>query len=332
MAMGKWRLAFTLALLLPAAGLAGCVDDVEEATHEDDEGDHVDTRAARAALANGTLPAEDAASSDRVGDERQAPASVPAPDLEAGWSWTYATAGVYNTGDAFTIVVAEAGPDGYLFAGAGPEDVVEDVVWGRTWFGPMDRDLVLDPQRASGTFPEAHIVLFDFPLEDGKTWDSGAATVTARATDVPGPNGLTLPGFKMTLGSDGPTWTYAPSIGYLTSYRSNVLDIVIDEVGTSDSWTWYEPGPRVSAWMLHADTMDVPAESDAVIASAGGQGAAAATVTPAPGGVPWTFQTSDTYGYEYVILPANEGAWSASAVAGAGSTGGVDAVAVTWLQ
>ncbi|MDX1612046.1 MAG: hypothetical protein R3185_06725, partial [Candidatus Thermoplasmatota archaeon] len=180
----------------------------------------------------------------RVGQGQDAPdaSGVPAPTLRPGTAFTFATAGLQDGEEEVTAVVARSGPDGYLLAGADQGDLATGIAFSRWWLGPVDAHL--NPQHPETGERMDHIL--SFPLYNGKTWPLGNHNVTARAAPVPVPGGL-AEGFEMRwgYGRGNLTWTYAPSIGYLTTYqweeKGTVLEAArLTDVGQASAWTWYE--------------------------------------------------------------------------------------------
>lgn len=264
---------------------------------------------------------------------------LPAPDLEVGTAWTYEASGRWDLTDRFTVVVAEASEEGYLFAGAEPSDLKGEVHLERAWFGHRDAELNRLP---SPQHPEGWPIL-DFPLYDGKTWNRGVHKVTAHAAPVETPSGFE-PGYRMSLGDDSfnVTWTYAPSVGFLTSYTytwegAPRFDIRLAEQPTLTEALWYETGPVAETddeGEVHAATLDVPDGFDHVMAYAGGTDGAAGTVLPAPGGqAPWLFSVDRTgEAFFAELFEATPGPWTLTASHRDGGFAFVWAVAVDWQK
>lgn len=277
-------------------------------------------------------------------DDPKDPAGTPAPDLVNGTTFTYEADGVFNPDGSFTVVVRHRDA-GYLFAGAGPADLVGEVVWGRVWFGPQDAEL--DPVTDEGS-PSR---LFDFPLRDGKTWDWAGREdwpVVARAADVPVPGGGTEPGFEMTMESGdagGWTWTYAPSVGYVTRLTSTgssgttYYDLTLTSVGTAEEATWFDARGESAGECAGGDepakqtTLSV-SDADAVVVSTGFAGNGSAAIQPPPtsqmGPVGWLW-TSPDEDWSYQRIEAADGDWTLGAASNA-RYACIFAQAVTWID
>lgn len=261
------------------------------------------------------------------------PGPTAAPVLAEGTKLTYRGEGLFNVDGTFSIVVqppspeAPDGGEGYLFAAAGPADLLEEVVWDRVWFGPQDASL--NPVVGGESPPR----LFDFPLEDGKTWQWDGRPdwpVEARSADVALPDGGTEPGFEMTMDAGGQgtrwTWTYAPSVGYVTRLTSaddgaTYYDLTLESVDRADGWTWFEPATDTTGVCAGGDgpagqaTLTVSGASSVVI-STGILGRGTAAVTPPPtsqmGPVTWLWpQPSDDWGYD--LVDGADGDWTLAA-------------------
>ncbi len=260
------------------------------------------------------------------------------PELVPGMAWTYTSSGVYNTGGEVTIVVARADEDGYLLAGQDPADLVEQIVWGNPILGPLDRELNPIPSEEGGTW-----MAFDWPLVDGKTWtDEEGRTHTVEARTLETPAGST-DGFLLTRTSEGGsnvTWTYAPSIGYLTSFELESRGVVWERfdlvgMGSAGSWTWFERFERFEAGgdQATAEPFEVPGERDALVVSAGGRDSARVVLTPPPGsgGEAWNYQAPEDQAWTYGVLDAHPGTWLAGTAAPEDGFGWFAAEAVTWI-
>lgn len=260
---------------------------------------------------------------------------VEAPDLEEGRAWTYEATGFYNTGEEVTIVVAEATENGYLFAGHEPRDLLEDVAWGRVWQGPMTSQL--NPQAPDGS---ERLRLFDFPLQDGKTWPMGDGTVTATRTTVPTPDGE-AEGFLLEREhEDGSTrWTYQEDLGYLTSYEAvtadtTFLSLDLVRVETLEAWTWYERlGDRVDVGGNQPDaaTASVPGQASALVVSASAEnGSRAVAAPPPPAAPPWMHHVEGQAEWTYEDLPSHAGSWTFSTSGQDGAFAWISAQPVKW--
>lgn len=303
-------------LLILLVAVAGCLGGGEDAMDEgpDDEGE-----------GDETSPSE--------GD----PMGVDAPVLDVGQAWTYEATGVYNTGEEITVTVAEASSNGYLLAGETKEDLFEDIVWGRVWHGPMSEALnPLDPDGAE------RLVLFDFPLWDGKTWTDGDREVTVQAGMIPAPGGE-VEGFELErLYEDGSMrWTYSEEVGYMTSFISITAGTTFQELtlvrqGTADAWAWYERvGERVDTggYEPSMETQSVPEQADDVILSAGGWGESTVVVQPtvASGMGPSVYQADEEESWRYHGLPSSPGDWTFSTQGHEDAPAWVSGQPVAWV-
>lgn len=264
--------------------------------------------------------------------------SVAAPGLEVGGSWTYEATGLYNTGERFTVVVAERTAEGYLFGGEGREDLLEDIAWGRVWHGPVSGSL--NPLDREGN---ERVTLFDFPLHDGKSWDRGDGEVTVTKGPVPTPEGE-REGYVMeqTYANGYDRWTYEEEVGYLTRYESVTGDRVflrIDLVSTgeSEAWIWYERvGERVDVGGFEpgAETSFVPSEAASVVISAGAANQGSAWVKPPPTAAvePWMHHVEGEEAWAYDALSSPEGAWTFSVTAREDAFAWVSAQPVAWIE
>lgn len=286
-------------------------------------------------------PASQPATDEDVGVEQAPPLlenlELSAPDLDPGHAWTYTASGRWAAQDAFTVVVAENTTDGYLFAAAKPAQLAAEIAWGRPWFGELDPELAETHTAQDGGGDQ----LFDFPLTDGKTWTQADRTMEARAANVSTPLGME-PGFVIT--AEGPdtsgSWSYAPSVGYLTWYRFNsggeeVLNVSLQRLGSQTDWAWFEQHARLHVEEgagPQADTFEVSEEADAVVGYAGGDPGATVSLTPPPPGSPWTYRfEGDSYENIDVLLPAQPGTWMGMTHAEGNSTAYVRVAAVSWL-
>lgn len=306
-----------LSLLLLTAGVAGCMSDDEDPSGGAGDGSGAGD------------DGSDQGSGSGPGDQAPRETGIPAPSLQPGRAWTYEATGVYDTGTTLTIVVAEATDEGYLFAGKDPADLVEEVAWDRPWQGPMDAEL----NPADGDGPR----LFDFPLDDGKTWRSGDQTVTARIGQIPHPDGPRVGLIMSAATGDGSrTWTYDPQVGYMTSYQSTqgnttYLQLNLTEVTTSETWTWFEPHDQAFTDGSTPGTLEVSSDATGVVVSAGGWGGGQAQlVPPLTGPSPATYQFTDEERWTYDVYEAAEGSWHLTAQSPPDGLGYIQATAVTW--
>lgn len=267
-----------------------------------------------------------------VGDE-----GLAAPALPVGRAWTYDAAIFYDPPETVTVVVA-SNASGYLFAGATPEDLVGEILWGRFWHGEVDEQLSTPDWR-----------LFEFPLVDGKTWDLfEGVVVTARATDVQA-LGRTMPGFAMTATVDANAyrWEYAPEIGYLTKYErtrdGEMRDsLYLRAMRDGAPWLWFEMGAFLEATDRgafppeapiggDAQRLEVPEGSDAVVASGGGAGGGRAELRGV-GGESWTWEAADEESWGAAVFEAPSATWTLAAVSPPEGFGWLCAAAVTWVR
>lgn len=307
--------ALVLALLALTAGLAGCMGDGEDPDAAPDDGTDREDRAG------------DPGSGRDTGSQRET--GIPAPTLPVGRAWTYEATGVYDTGTTVTIVVAQATDEGYLLAGKAPGDLLEEVSWDRPWQGQVD--LELNPAGEDGS------TLFDFPLDQGKTWEDRGATVTARIGQIPHPDGQRIGLIMSTETEDGErVWTYDPQVGYLTSYRSTrgnttYLQLNLTETTTSETWTWFEPHAQAFSDGSAPGMLEVPGEATGVVVSAGGWGGGQAQIVPPlTGPAPATYQFTDQERWTYDTYEAAEGSWQLTAQSPPQGLGFIQATAVTW--
>lgn len=262
-----------------------------------------------------------------------------APDLTLGTTFTYRTTGLWDLTDQVTVVVARAGPTGYLFAAGAPEDLRGEIVLERAWFGTRDTELNRVP---TNVHPEG-FTLFDFPLYDGKTWRRGAHVVTATEAKVATPWGAE-DGFRMEVaGTDfSIRYTYAPSVGYLSRYTYTwddrvLFDLTLEDVGTTDAWVWYEVigvAEATDGDLSPSGVFHVPSAADAIVVYAGGSAGARGVVTPPPGtSAPWTFEVAGReQGFVSVVLPASQGPWGHARVEPGGGFSVLMMVATEWLH
>lgn len=252
------------------------------------------------------------------------------PHLTPGRSWTYTADGLYDIDTEFTVVVARSDADGVLLAGQTEECIKGAAVWGRVWMGERDGELNEEGYR-----------MFDWPLADGKSWKlTDAIEVTARAANISVPGG-TAPGFVISGGAEGSTveYEYADSIGYLVRFRSArgdvaYADIELKESGPSESWLWFERGPRAFAGGEQpAAVLQVPDGYDSVVASAGGASGGKARLVPPPtAGEPWAYDADGAEAWVGTVREATAGPWTLAATSPPGGFGWLEAVAVKWVR
>lgn len=267
--------------------------------------------------------------------------ATPAPDLEPGTAFVYAAGGHWDLVPSFTVVVAQASDEGYLLTGQTRTDLVGEVFLERAWFGVRDAELNREP---TDGHPEGW-QLFDFPLHDGKTWYRGQQRVTAHAAPVPTPDG-TEPGYVMTLGGGpgddyGITYTYAPSVGYLTSYTytwngRSMFDISLTEVTRSETWTWYEEGPVHELSAARGTEVEpfqqAPGYDHLVVYAGGSEGTVAMVSPPELSRTPWTYQVDGKHeAFTGTLLEATQGSWTLALQKPQEGHAYLGTVAVRWI-
>lgn len=311
--------------LLVSAALAGCLEDDRPAPRS--------ATSAGSQASNGTNAAAEGATSEAT-----------RPSLAEGTVFVYATEGPTSANGSVRLVVADLDEGGYLLAGGNGTDLAGEIHHDRPWIGPVDERL--NPRDEAG----GSLRLFDWPLRDGKTWTLDAEAgieVTANRSTVPGPGGE-VPGFAVHGGSGSVnvSYTYAPSVGYLTSYAVREADQVLHEatlveVDGGGEPVWYEAGTShraCSDWPTDsARRFEVAADRDAIVAASVSTGPGTVTLVPPPaaGDPPHVRALEDPYRWRYDLVPAREGAWTMSAHSRtptqvSGALVCVSAVAVSW--
>jgi len=295
------RPGLRLLLVSLAVLSAGCVGGSNDDSQSDDESGEG---------SGGTREGAGGACSDAdcVGVAMSQSATEP-PSLPVGRAWTYASEQTYTSRNEVTIVVAEVDANGYLLAGAAPEDLVYHALWGSQWMGRFDRSLA----RADSATP-----LFDFPLSDGKSWTHGRFTVTAHAAQVATPQGP-QDGFHISGDVDDRhvEWTYAPEIGFVVSYLYQIggqdFDrLTLTAMASRDTYTWFEMGDLVVVSDVAGPQHFDPAGYDAVIASAGGVKGRAFLSPPPAGGDAWQAEFGEQEDWRETVRPASPGTWGAA--------------------
>lgn len=250
------------------------------------------------------------------------------PSLSPGLAWQYNATGRAVASDEVNVVVARAGQAGYLFAGATPEDLHGEATRNRSWLGWQTEDL-----NPKGEGPH----LFDFPLEDGKTWSTPAGTVTAERETLDTDLG-SFEGYRMTVDGVDRTWTYAPAVGYLVSYEetrgdATMVKLELEAVDTRENATWYTPESAVHLQGANDGTADVENASTVLLAGGGDPGATVSVTPPATGMQgPWITQVRDAPSWAYEEREPVEGTWRVSASAPPEADVGAALVAVTWNE
>ena len=256
-------------------------------------------------------------------------ATVGPPELRVGQSWTYRTQGAWDATEEVTVVVAEASAEGYLFAAADRDDLVDEVTWDRFFFGRTDRSL---QQLDAEGRPRPHQRL-RFPLEDGASWSFRDMTLTARAGKVATPAGP-VDGFLVRGEREGYRMEldYAPSLGAVTHYAGYGPDGTLEDsldlaaTGTAASWAWFERGAEVFFSPPYQDpsqaagylpqTLEVREGDDTVVAWAIGFPGSRAALAPPPPAAPWTFEGRGNREYQLTLFDAVPGTWTAAGVPG----------------
>jgi len=299
------------------------------------------------AAALGCLQADSGPDSPEVGEESGSDVGssetgtegVTAPELANGTAFVYARDGPTAPAGSLRIVLAST-EETDLLAGASGPDLVGEIVHDRAFLGPVNE--AMNPEG---------VRLFDWPLEEGKTWalTADGFEVSAERARVPGPDGE-VEGFEIRgeRGNASLAYTYAPSVGFLTSYRllagqEPVVELKLEEVTTEDEATWFEQaGQRkaCSAWAPDSLKMlEVAEGADAVVAGGWSSRSGTGVLEPPPesdrepvvqrheGGGRWI----------YDLVEAEPGTWTLAtksqvpADAGGGRVC-LDARAVTWTS
>lgn len=265
---------------------------------------------------------------DPDGDGGEDEASARRPSLSPGLAWRYNVTGHAAAVDETTVVVARAGQAGYLFAGSSPSDLHGEVTRNRSWLGWQTEGL-----NPKGDGPR----LFDFPLEDGKTWSSPEGTVTAERAEIEAPMG-TFEGYRMTVDGVNRTWTYAPDVGYLVTYEEGrdevpMVRLGLESVGTRANATWYTSEATLRLDGPGDGTADVANASAIVLAGGGDPGATVAATAPTTSQQgPWVTQVREGSSWAYERRAPAEGTWRLSASAPPEGTVGAALAAVTWTE
>lgn len=206
-----------VAVLLLSAGLAGCIggddDEIDAATTEtpDTIGGTVDT----------LTPGE---------DDAPAPEPGALPAWTHGDWWTYDLRFDPGFGELLsgptTVVVHRTGTD-YGVAAVDRNAAIVDAHFDMFLVGTVD--LSLNPPDADA------FQMFDFPLEDGKTWSTSfdyfgtqhPLTMTATAIDNAGDPAGATPGFRITGEGEGGVrveYVYSPLSKWVTSLTMEAVD------------------------------------------------------------------------------------------------------------
>lgn len=263
-------------------------------------------------------PAPDAGSEERAappesGREFNA-SGTPAPELAVGTAWTYEGTQFYNEDPSFTVVVAQARADGYLFAGAARDDVHYAALWGSRWYGEHDLSLAREGDART----------LAFPLADGASWDYVEdLRLTARLADVATPLGPDA-GFRIEGANErvAVRIEYSPRVGAITLFETTRADgsvrdsVRMTRVAADQPWVWYESGELVVVGNPHEPAaFDVPAGFDDLLISAGGLSGSRASVQ-SEAGASWSTEfTEPAETWRHASFPATPGRWI-GAVAG----------------
>lgn len=232
---------------------------------------------------------------------------VAAPELAVGRAWTYEGYELYNGDASFTVVVAQAEAEGYLFAGGAEDDLVYDALWASPWFGPRDRSL----NSARYDLP-----LLRFPLREGDSWSySSDITLRARAASIDTPLGKD-DGFVIEGASERVVIRaeYSPRAQNVVRFHTTIggkvfQDIRMTAVADGQPWVWYQLGTLGVASNPHEPAaIDVSDGFDHVIASAGGTTGGRAHVA-GPGGPAWEVEFSGDESWTHAMLDATPGDW-----------------------
>lgn len=263
-----------------------------------------------------TTPGAPSADTQRGGtfsEEAPANGSVGPPSLVVGTAWTYEGTEFYNEDTTFTVVVAEARADGYLFAAGAEDDLVYEALWRSRWYGPRDASLARDDGSP----------ILRFPLSEGASWDLfEGLTLTARRADVATPTG-TDAGFVIEGSNERVAFhvEYSPRLGAITLYEVTRADgstrdsLRMTRVAANAPWVWYELGELIVVPNAHEPAAFELAEGfDNLLASAGGHSGSRARVE-GPNGASFdaSFEGGETW--RNAMLPAAPGRW-VGAVAG----------------
>lgn len=231
-----------VAVALVAAPLAGCIGQSDDGTPQETDPED--------ALDGGTgpqLPGSDDEGSDDGEDGSDGASSedpddsvdltsLERPTWEPGFWWKMNVSGPWTVGGPggleYTLVTQEAASDGYVTVADKRQVAVYDLFWDDPLAGPIGTDLTPAPDALYPTLtkrvPERLSVvstvripepLFDWPLEDGKTWtaqDANGTSWSLEATlDEVSVADATVDGYQIT-GSAEEGWrvnaTYVPGL------------------------------------------------------------------------------------------------------------------------
>ncbi len=208
--MGATWEVILAAILVFAAPMAGCIGQDDDAPVEP-------------ASSTDTSTVDSAASgaSDLV-DGQDEPAPGAAPQWTHGDHWTYNINFDLGFGELLgdqTTLVLHATQGGYSVAAADRNAAIVDQYFDQFFVGQLDTDL--NPVDQDGGFQ-----MFDFPLEDGKTWTTQVTTQNGSAdlamTVSKGPGAT----FEIVGEADGASvaYTYSPQAQWITSYTFTATD------------------------------------------------------------------------------------------------------------
>jgi hypothetical protein len=141
---------------------------------------------------------------------------LDAPDWEIGDAWGLTFP---ETKYACTLVVTREDDQGYEMSAACDDLAIADALFDYNFMGQMTRGL-------GGVTPAGTIEFFQWPLEDGKSWETRwfGSEVTVRATfdpAIPGPSG-DEPGFTLVGEFEGNIFVryeYLPSLRWWNGLR-----------------------------------------------------------------------------------------------------------------
>lgn len=250
---------------------------------------------------------------DRERALREGGGAAPAPELAVGRAWTYEGFEFYNEDATFTVVVAQADAQGYLFAAGAEDDLVYPALWGSRWFGERPRDL-----------SDGDVRMLRFPLSDGASWEYFEGfTLTARAAQVDTPLGPDA-GFVVEGADERRSIhiEYSPRAQNVVRYTATRADgsvrddLRMARIADAQPWIWFELGPLTVVPNPHEPAVfDVAEGFDHVLVSAGGASGGRARVA-SPAGPAWDAEfAGEGEVWRHAMLDATPGRWAA-AIAG----------------
>lgn len=252
------------------------------------------------------------------------PAAAPngsAPAWHPGQSWTYRTAGHWDTSDEVTVVAVPMN-GGWLLAGAGPDDLIDEIAWDHPLFGPVD------------LAAKAGVYL-SFPLEEGATWTLYGQEMVVEVDNITWSGGRDQ-GFRAREPDSGLLVEYVPEAGYLTRYESRAdgeLEFGLELVatGTASTWTYLERlAEDIASGGTAQATLDVPAAADEVLAwMLSSDGATNFVAQPAQ--APSTFEGQGGRNFHVERFAGAQGTWAFGGAAVDGDTY-MQLHAVAWVE